>query len=72
VATKAERQRQYRKRQARGVGVYRVPTRFDVVEALIDAGRISEEESLDQVAVGDALSRIAVEWAVKYFVMRNA
>jgi hypothetical protein len=72
VATKAERQRQYRKRQARGVGVYRVPARSDILEALIDSGRVTEDEALSQTIVGEALSQIAIEWAIKYFVMRNA
>lgn len=71
MASPAERQRKYRKRQAKGVGVYRVPARFDVVEALIESGRITEDDALDPGIVGEALAGIAVEWTLKYFVMRN-
>ena len=72
MASPADRQRKYRKRQARGVGVYRVPARFDVVEALIESGRLTEAQALDTALVGEALASIAVEWAFHFFVTRNA
>ncbi|SEM54204.1 hypothetical protein SAMN05192583_0565 [Sphingomonas gellani] len=72
MSTRADRQRKYRQRQNEGVAVYRVPANYDILDALITDGRITEQEALNKQEVERALARVVVEWAFNFFVTHNA
>jgi hypothetical protein len=62
--TPAVRAREYRLRQKLGRRVFRlVLDEFAVIQAVLDAGRLSEEEALDHAAVETALAAVLESWA---------
>src|SRR5258708_24863213 len=68
----AQRQRRYRQR--RRLGAVIIPVAIDeyaVVDALIEAGILDEDESADRSRVAVALERIVGDWA-KNTVTRHA
>jgi hypothetical protein len=67
--TKAERQRRWRQRRARGVRRLSVDVEADeFTVALIEAGRLTEDEALDPVEVGKAASDVLSEWSHRWLV----
>lgn len=60
--TGAERMRLWRQRQRKGLAVYRIALRENAtIEALIDAGRLTEDEALEPEAVNRVLARVLAE-----------
>jgi len=75
VTKAAGKQKDYRQRQAKGVVVLRVPVHeYQLLDALIAAGRLSDAEALDRSAVERQLSLLVDEWlaAWKFPVTGNA
>jgi hypothetical protein len=69
----AERQRRtravraYRQRQAAGLAVLRVPVvEYDVVQALIEAKRLTVGQALDRTQVEHVVAEILHEWAQRW------
>ena len=59
--------RTWRARQRAGVAVLRVPVpSFDVVEALIDAERMTVAQALDRRLVEHAAGQVLAEWAARW------
>lgn len=62
--TRSERQRTWRQRRATGLTVLQTPVpHYQVVEALIAAGRLSIADALDKRRVEHAAAEVLVEWA---------
>lgn len=61
--TKAERQREYRKRLRSGLAPYRIDIGDDVFSTLLYRGWLNDETAQQPEAVRAALSRMAREWA---------
>ena len=58
------RQERYRRRLRDGIAVYRIAASQDLVlNALIDSGWLTEEESLDCKCVEEALREVVADWA---------
>ena len=66
VGSSAARQRRYRRRQADGQAVYRVPGGDDILLALLVSGRLSEAGALDRAQVEQALGAVLKEWARRW------
>ena len=68
--TAAERKRCQRRRERRGLGLYRLELPSDrLIEAFIRAGRVSEAAALDHEAVEHAASAVLVEWAARWLAV---
>lgn len=62
----AVRCRRFRQRRRRGLAILPVEVDlFQVVDALIEAGAVAEDDSEDRVKVAAAVARIVHEWAKK-------
>jgi len=62
--TKSEKTRRYRARQRAGIAVFRVRApAYEMIEALIQAQRITVADALHRDRVEGALAEVAMEWA---------
>lgn len=59
----AERQRRWRERAREGRLVVQIEVSPEVVDALVDAGRLGQWDERDRTAVGDAIAKLTDEWA---------
>lgn len=62
----AERQRRFRKRQRRGVAVYRIEADDAVLLELLRTERLTDEEALDRDRVQQEISALVREWAAQW------
>jgi hypothetical protein len=72
-STDAERRRRtravraYRQRQAAGLGVLKVTViEYDVVQAMIEANRLTVAQALDRAQVERAAAEILMEWSKRW------
>jgi hypothetical protein len=66
-AAAAERQRRSRGHRRAGEALYRVwASEWDVVEALVSSGRLTEAEALQRPLVERALAAVLIEWAARW------
>jgi hypothetical protein len=57
----------YRARQRAGLAVLKVPVpSYDVVQALIESGRLTVAEALDRQRVEHAVAEVVVEWTAPW------
>ncbi len=62
----ADNQREYRRRQRKGVAVVPVPLSPIVVEALLEARRLDEARSLDRKEVAGEVATVLQQWATAW------
>ena len=62
----AERQRRFRKRQRRGVAVYRIEADDAVLLELLRTERLTDDEALDRERVEQEISALVREWAARW------
>lgn len=60
------RQRRYRRRQRRGQTVYPVSGDHRLLLALIEAGRLQPEDTLDRDRVAGEIAAVVAEWADRW------
>lgn len=63
MSAAAEKQRRYRQRLRTGAAVYRIEVPAEVVEQLIEAGRLDERAALNDGEVAAELALLLVQWA---------
>lgn len=62
----ADRSRRYRARQRSRRAVYRIEASDDVLHALAQAQRVTDDDLRDRAAVERELSRVLAEWAARW------
>jgi hypothetical protein len=68
----AERQRRSRARRRRGRVILKVEAdEFELVEALMQAGRLDERDGLNRARVEQAVARLISDWASRWCVTRG-
>lgn len=67
MSTQADKQRAYRIRKATGLQVYAIPVvPHDVINALIETGRLSPVDALDRAKVRFAIAGVVADFGQRW------
>jgi hypothetical protein len=67
MSSHADRQRLYKRRQRQGEAVLLLDVHYyDLVEALLTSGRLTEEEALDRRQVARAAGDVLADWIARW------